>query len=448
MNSPDFEKRVDSLSDFIDSLNQDKKPAYEINDDEMKQLFETVRAVKRLKTMPNERFEDNEAEKSYPNKTYFKRFIAIASIFLIFALSTVIFQLPFGKSENIVNAMVKAYQKLESYSGIIEIRSLTNEEVDFFETVEVKYKKPNKFLAVHQFDNAETVKISDGDILYTIEKDRVTIDYSKPEKELWRYHIKQQIEEIQEAINIREAGKEAVAGRMATVYEYGVPTDEYSHRVWVDEETNLPLKTELILPENRRLINQFVEIEINPAIAEEVFIFQPEEGQKIIEINSKTNLEKVKEYWELNPSFITDLTGQLEQQDLRLQGVIDLHNDNWYQYVAKFKNDKTGDFVDVYFGDNLETSYIYSQESTVALLGNGWLEADENAVNVFKTYIGKYNTVKWVQNETWQIFFVTNLESGNITELLEEIAGEKINYISYEQLEQLGIKPVITKEGH
>jgi hypothetical protein len=38
----------------------------------------------------------------------------------------------------------------------------------------------------------------------------------------------------------------------------------------------------------------------------------------------------------------------------------------------------------------------YMSDAVHGLLGGGWVELEDGAVNVFKVYIGKSNVVKWV----------------------------------------------------
>lgn len=442
------EDRIDILSHFIDDLNNENKPSHSNKEDEeLEELFETVRAVKRLKLNPVQK-EIPEVKKKNFKFSKLKRFSLVGSIVLVLTLISSMLQLPFGQKDDIVHAMVEAYNQLETYSGVIEIRSLTDGKVDYIETIEVKYKKPNKFVAIHHLENDYTVKqISDGIALYTINPNRTTIDYSNPEKELWKYHIGQRIEEIEHANAITKVGEGTVLGRKATIYEYGVPSDNFSHRVWVDETTNLPLRTELILPENRKLINQFTSIDINSIMSDNTFTYTPKQDENVVELNQKATLADAKNYWTISPNNVEDISNELINQGYALNSVVKFNESYWYQYELRFTEKGTENFVDIYLGKDLETSNIYSEKSKVGLLGNGWIEIDEQAVNVFKVYIGESKFIKWVNNQ-WQMAVVTNTSSKKVTDLLAKTAGDKIDYISYEKLEEMGVKPVITKEGH
>lgn len=456
------EDKIDIVSKFIDDLNDEKKPESGINDLELEQLYETIRSVKRQKS----NFEQNKglhakngkvlgqnSKASVHNRkgpvkhrfSYTKGFVALAAVIVLFLVVSVV-QFPTDKNENIVQAMVKAYEGLESYNGTIEIKSYTNDQVEFIETIEIMYKKPNKFTATHSYDNYTFTQLSDGDALYTIEEKRVLVDYTNPEKELWRYHLGQQIEDIQYANNITAIGTEVILGREATIYQYGYADDYNSYKIWVDNETKLPLQKELIIPENRRIVNRFIEFELNPSIEDSVFTFVPTEEQEIIHLNRKAELSELKGYWMIEPGIADLLEQYFEQEKLNLEEVVMLTDNIKYGYLVKIK-DNEGRFIDIYLGKDPE-AYIFSDESQVGLLGDGWIEVTEGAINVFKVYIGKSNTIRWIIDNSYEITLVSDVDTQSMANLLEAISGDKIEYISQQELKATGVESIYTKEGH
>lgn len=167
------DKMIDS---FINDLNKEKKPdAYKKGnfDPEDEKLFETIRAVKRTKE------EENKAGKNgsrYLKKKKFRLFSTAAAAVLMFLMFSGILTLPGGVNEkNIVQAVVKAYDEMQSYSGVVEIRSEKDGQVDYRETIEIQYKKPGKYKAVHEYDDVEIKKYSNGDRLITIRPQTVEI---------------------------------------------------------------------------------------------------------------------------------------------------------------------------------------------------------------------------------------------------------------------------------
>jgi len=461
MNKDDRDmKKEDIIDSFIDDLNNEKKPqAYEkngdIRDEELDELFETIRAVKRLKKSD---FSENKVRKS--KKTIKGRLItigkigAIASIFLLVFMGGSFFGLPFdlGKeseneskfqllgNESVVHAMVKAYEQLNSYEGIIEIRSQEDGQMDSLHIIEVKYKKPNKFYAVHSYDGYSYTQISDGEKLYTIDSKEVVIDYSNPEKELWRYHIGNQIQELAQAREIKEIGSEIVAGRDAIVYEYRFSSEESFNRLWVDKETNLPLKNELNLPENRQLINHFIELEVNTEINDKEFTYETKEGQKTIQLNSKIDREELNKVWNKSEDLIKEIPNSF-----KLTRIVKLENEI-YEYLMKFRDDKNDEYLDVYISLKPVSDY-YFKESQHGILGDGWVEMQQEAINLFKVYIGKSNYAKWV-NKDEEIVIVSSRNSKDLSKILEKFAKDKITTVTLEELKNMGINSPITKEGH
>lgn len=67
------------------------------------------------------------------------------------------------------------------------------------------------------------------------------------------------------------------------------------------------------------------------------------------------------------------------------------------------------------------------------LLGGGWVELEDGAVNVFKVYIGKSNVVKWVTPKG-EVLCVSSMGSYKMLEILEKVAGDTVVFVSPEKL--------------
>lgn len=475
MNNDKTQKEI--VSKIIDDLNAEKKPQIDYKDEEIVELLETIRAVRRLKrSFGSFRHLEQKKKATFP---LWKKTALVASLFIFITTASLFVKKPLklgGRPEtlfkteeiaeygnnleissvhekikdiansnisNIALAMTEGYEKLESYSGIIEIRSETNGKVDFLETIESVYKKPNKFKAYHEYSDTKFKKISDGDKLIIIYPDSISIDYLNPEKELWRYHIEQSIRELEEAKDLKEVGKDKVAGRDAILYEYNYGDKSLINRLWIDEVTMLPLKREMNLPDGR-LTNGFVKIDINPAIEDSEFSYDLKEAAsrniKIKYLNKKVSLKEIKKVW---PKF-DDFDNKLVKGYNFIKAV-DLQSDEGYNYMIKYQTDDKR-FLDIYIGTHPQTDY-YLPNAKHGKLSSGWVELEQDAINVGKIYIGKSNTAKWVALD-FEVFLVSDMPIKELEETLEVLAGEKINIIGEEELQKLGPKPVITKEGH
>ncbi|EOC99489.1 sigma-E factor regulatory protein RseB domain-containing protein [Caldisalinibacter kiritimatiensis] len=445
-------QKEEIINSFIDDLTKEMKPrAYkELNDkeiEELEDLFETIRAVKRLK-------KDNN-EKRVKNKKKFSliRLTAIAAVLALVITAGSLFRVPFINnlennneteffgSNNIVYAMVEAYEELISYSGTIEIRSLNNGAIDYIETIDVRYKKPNKYVAVHEYDGYKRTMISDGEKLYTVEGNNVTVDYSNPKKELWRYHIGKQIQELTQAEEVIKIGSETILGREADIFKYRFADSDIYNKIWVDKKTKLPLKKELNLPEDRKLINQFISLEINPEIEDTAFNYQIGDNKNVVQLNEKVDISEVKESWKGTEKLINQVS-----QELQLISTVRLEDNIIYDYLLKFTEASSEEYLDVYVTIEPKTDY-YVKDAEHGQLGTGWVEINKDAINVFKVYIGESNLVKWVTKD-FEVVMVSNIDTDKMVRILESIQGEKIKQINEKELNELGIKQVQTKTNH
>lgn len=335
-----------------------------------------------------------------------------------------------NNSNKIALAMSKGYENLESYSGIIEIRTETAGKVDFLETIESTYKRPNKYKAFHFYSDVRIKKMSDGDKLVTIDEDKITVDYLNPEKELWRYHIEQSIKELEEAEDIREVGKEKIAGRDAILYEYSYSDSSLPNRLWIDEATKLPLKKELNLAENGKIVNGFIKIDINPVISNKEFEIDLNKfnNTNIKFLNKKIDIETVQKNWPRTKK----LHRELERENYFVKA-IDLLSSEGYRYLLKYET-KNGEFIDIYLGIQPISNYPMSNMEQ-GKLKSGWVGFKKDAINVGKIYIGKSNIIKWVTPE-FELFIVSDMEMERLKEVLENVAKDKIEPLTKEDLKK------------
>jgi outer membrane lipoprotein-sorting protein len=387
----DFENidKIDVVSGVIDLLNAEKKPQIDDvckDDIEMMQLFETVRAIKRLKDCKIETKEECNIRKNNPviNHIFsYKKISAIAAAFIIMFISAKVFMLPqnnlttkknemertenipvrsldqsqnqtadlaikkditqeteiseskpvessgkkaassevkknevqsekdttLGATEkvqefapkeaaiagimeapqaktflnnNIIYAMERSYEEIRGYGAIIEISYEDNAgKVSSFERVEVKYKKPGKYMAVQNKGNNIVTKISDGEKLYIVSSDEVTVNYLNSDKEVWKYLIEENIEKLKKAASFTQIGEEIISGKEVLIYEFIFSNNESLRRIWIDKATSLPVKQELNMPDGTKIINQIISIDLNTNFDDSLFGYEIKEGQKV-----------------------------------------------------------------------------------------------------------------------------------------------------------------------
>ena len=437
------------VDDFIEDLLHEKKPrAYSehtpqeetesVGDEEMEKLFETVRAVKRLGK--------NKIRRRIWQQRWFRGTAAVAAGLLI-VLGVGILR-PGGIPEaNMVEAVVRAYEELKSYSGVVEIRGEREDgdmgefKVEFKETIHIDYQKPFRYSAIHRYDGYERRYQSDGQRLAIVDKDIVTVDNLFPEKELWRYHIGTTIYELEAASEVKSLGTEVLFGREAIMLEYRYSGDSESHFLWIDRATNLPLRKVLNHPEGTRLVVEFQELKINPVLDESIFALNLPSGIPVEDLNHNVSPEQVYAAW---PQAAT--LPELLPQGLELWQAGELEKYHLYESVLRFRGEKETDFLDIFYASN-PGELFYFPGSRVGRLGSGTVEFNPAVRNIFEVYMGDSRMARWITEER-DIFIVSSRGTGELELLFEKLAGEQITFVEARELQQEGLRPAYEKEGH
>ena len=437
------------LDEFIDDLAAEKKPrAYQSDanseqsiDQETEKLLETVRAVKRYAAAeetttekpgekPGEKPEEKpnekpgeKSEKKFYRSGWFKGAVAAAAV-LVLALGFSLFQLPGGHQPGVVQAFVQAYESMEGYRGVFEIRSESNEQVDSKTTINVSYKKPHKYKALHEYNGFEQKYTSDGKKLVEESYNRVTVEQVFPEKELWRYHIGTLAGEMNAAEEIEVVGEEVVFGRTADVVEYSYKDDIYgeTHVVWIDQDTHLPLRKELRNPEGQ-LVVEFRELEMNPEFASDTFKVEiPSEPEP--EPNILNRLAEPEELEAEYPE--VEAIQEAIPEDMHRERIGYLKNNVFFDYVLRYQEPDAYEYLDVFLTRDIEESSLFP-DSKKGVLGEGYVELNANVWNLFDIYIGSNSMAQWIKPELG-IILVSNRPVDELQDVLENLAGEAVEF--------------------
>ena len=415
-NLAEKEKKLDR---FIDDIISEKKPDVYNSlefDAEDEQMFETVRALKRIR---------GKDKRSLFTARWVKSVIAVAAVLLL-ALGLSVMDFPVNQQAGIVNAFIRTYDELQGYTGSFEIRSEDADgDVDFVETVDISYSKPGKYNAVHRYDGLELSYISDGERVISYEVQRITLDNLFPEDRLWRYHIGTVADELSLADNVEVVGEDLLFGRVADVveYSYSDTAEDESYKVWIDRETYLPLRKVLASSEGSLYV-EFKELAINPSFEPDIFEVVIPDDKEVEELNRNVELAEITGFW----SDGTRLAGKAsEEMEVFQTGAL---KDSIYDYVIRFRDEEEGRFLDIYYTDSYN-QIGFMPDSVVGRLGEGDVELNQGARNVFERYIAKANTARWVNGEE-ELFLVTNKEVSYLKDLLEFLAGEEVVFDDYE----------------
>lgn len=499
------ELREEGLNSFIDDLNQEIKPGIyasrdEILDEEMEKMLETVRAVKRIRLeqpgYPAEELEKKvlefrpavESRREKGTKSFFlfkgklsrAAMAAVAAVFILVGfLGNLHEELYPGSKENIVQAMVQAYEELQGYQGIVEITSERQGQVDYQEKIEVTYQKPWKYAAVHYYNGVEVKNISDGNRLVSVFPGDITVDNVFPERELWRYHIGNQVWEVQDAREVKELGGEKLLGRETLVLEYRY--SDYLHRMWVDKETRLPLRKELELYEGGdRLVVEFTRLEINPEIEPGIFSYPMDQGGdanlEILQIPQEDagileGTEEPIESFSVEEDLPGGAEGGVSYQEINRRGTLEtvqapidlerfkesisgyhlitvgmLDQDLVFDYVLRFRGNSQKDFFDAYVSYS-PRKFTLSSQSRLGTLAGGYVEIHPRAWNVMDLYLGESSVTRWL-TEDWELFLVTNPGSELPLQALEKLTGAQVELKNRSWFEGEGFHFPVEKEGH
>lgn len=289
-------KKQKILSDYIDSLNADKKPkAHEksYNSQELNELFHTVRQVRSLKnpTMPEQEYLKRLAKSVHRrlnSSSRKRRRVWISSAAAIAAMLLIVFVvnaiLPF-KETNIVYAMEEAFEKVKAYHGFIEViqsnaegQSSTQSKIEVWAD-----NKGNYYIKGLEGPMKGLITVNNGELKWQIrpEQKEVYVFPAFPDPYTFTFDIGSEIEDAKNALSTKVIGEDTIAGRKTSVIEV-TPNGGETYKIWIDKETKLPLQKQSAMHNALQYTIRYTEIEFNSTIPEELIAYNiPEEFEEI-----------------------------------------------------------------------------------------------------------------------------------------------------------------------
>ncbi len=294
--------RKKMLSDYIDQLNQERKPVQhekEMKDAEWEQLMSSVRRVKSLReeealpdgyqeqlisALRDERrkenfrkenkkdvsFENNIRNSSMAEKemrgddivknrkirgkklrnnvamkgmAFFAAAAAVAAVVFVAAPRI----LPPGGRESIVYAMEKAFQEVKAYHGTLVVEESNEQGERLTQAKREVWADDHGNYYVRELEGTAEgiITVNNGEKKWQLrpQDNEVCLLPTFPDPYRFTFELEQEIEEAKLARKVKEAGEEIIAGRAATVLEI-TPEGGDTYRLWVDKETKLPLQRE------------------------------------------------------------------------------------------------------------------------------------------------------------------------------------------------------------
>ena len=284
------------LSDFIDSLNNEKRPDYETDSEELRELYDTVKQVKSLKEvdMPDEDFSNRlikslNVEKKEPVKKRKRLWIgSMASIAAVLVLAAMINFIKPMNNTNIVYAMEQAYNEIKAYHGIIEVISKNEEgkeqiqsELDVWAD-----KNDNFYIEVLEGSYAGLITVRNDDKILSVpvKENHGNVFPIFTETYEFIFELGKEIDEVKDAESTKILGDEKIAGRAAYILEE-VPKGGLPYKLWIDKDTKLPLQKENTMNNAIQYITRYTEIDFIDSIPEELMAIDPSKGFAEVDLN-------------------------------------------------------------------------------------------------------------------------------------------------------------------
>lgn len=268
------------LDRMIDALNAERRPDAP-SSPELDALLQTVRSVKALKepAEPTVGFEERlvaslSPRRRRPAARWWMAVTAAAAAILL------VFLVPGLLQRDVAVAMARAVARIQSYHGTAEVRMTTAAgEEQVVRTQEI-WVDGNRYAIRNQNG---TTTVNDGNRKWQIRHDEklVAILPVAPDPVRMWLDLKAEGARAQQYPH-RTIGQEAVAGRPAVVLEITPPGGE-PYRLWVDTETDLPVRLVTAMQNGIQTTTTFVSLEINQPIAPAVFAYEVPAGYRIEE---------------------------------------------------------------------------------------------------------------------------------------------------------------------
>jgi outer membrane lipoprotein-sorting protein len=297
------------VSDFIDQLNIEKKPKedeYTTDSDELKELFQTVKLVKSLKepAMPGEDFPVRlvkavEEQVSRKHTVKSRKWAWMASVVGIAAMFALMMNILFTPgSSNIVKAMEEAYQMINAYHGTIEIVE-TNKDGESVTQAKLEVwanKDGNYYIKGLQGPNKNYITVNNGEKKWQLQPDKkqVQIFPTFPDNYSFIFDLGNEINDVKNALSVKEIGEEKIVGRKTTVLEI-TPKGGSSYHLWIDQETKLPLKKQSAMQHAIQYTVTYTQIDFSNPIPNELLSYQVPRDYTVIDNNPEQVVNNLEE---------------------------------------------------------------------------------------------------------------------------------------------------------
>ncbi|OPZ91143.1 MAG: hypothetical protein BWY74_02059 [Firmicutes bacterium ADurb.Bin419] len=299
------------LSDYIDNLNAEKRPAEPkkpVDSNELEELMDTVKMVRSLKepALPGadyphrlarsvyERF-SQKASRRKIKLAWYGGIAAIAAVVaIVISLNSI---LPIGRN-NIVYAMEQAFEEVKAYHGIIEVIETNAYGEGFLQAKREVWtdKEGNYYVKELEGFQKGVITVNNGQEKWQIRPDekKVYIFGAFPDPYRFTFELGNEIERVMNAMEVKVVGEEMVSGRSANIIEVK-PDGGEPYRIWVDKENRLPLKRQSNMHNSIQYTVTYSEIEFASGIPPKYTAYNLPDGFEQINTNPEQLVGNIEE---------------------------------------------------------------------------------------------------------------------------------------------------------
>jgi outer membrane lipoprotein-sorting protein len=306
-----MDSKEKKLSDYIDSLNEEKKPMEHSSvteSSEMEELLETVRLVRSLKepSLPNVNYAEtlaininNQLSKEEASRNSRKRWFyglasAAAAVALIFTLNTIG---PFSKN-NMVYAMEEAFEGVKAYHGVLEVIETNRKgETAAQSKVEVWADKQGRYYVKGlEGSQKDLITVNDGRKKWQVQPEQKEVDIftAFPDPYSFTFELGKEINNVKSAVKTKVVGDDTVAGREAAVMEV-TPQGGSTYKLWIDKETKMPLQKQSAMEFSLQYKVRYTDIAFSETVPKEFFTYIVPKGYREINTNPEQVVNSLEE---------------------------------------------------------------------------------------------------------------------------------------------------------
>ncbi len=270
------------LSNYIDAFNAEQEPEKHYgpaDTPELEKILTAARLVRTLKepVLPDANFPKRLAQGVANSRSHRRWTIpliaALAACLCLFVFFDIF-------TNDVVYAMEKAVAKLDNYYGVLEVRA-NNAAGDEWMVRRVELWFEGEKYAVKQDDG--TLTVNNGELKWQVrpQSKEVAILSLLPDPTGSGFDLRDKAKQAKQYLH-KAVGTDMIAGRESIKLEIS-PPGGLPYYLWVDQETNLPIQMQTAMQNALQTTYTFVMFKPNIKTQEDIFVYQPPKGYKVVE---------------------------------------------------------------------------------------------------------------------------------------------------------------------